>query len=69
MNQYQVTITETTFGGRADLVNKDGIVDYGSLIYITLQRARTAREAIAIMNELTQSMLSSEGESFFYCRS
>lgn len=65
MNQYQVTITETTFGGRADLVNKDGIVDYGSLIYITLQRARTAREAIAIMNELTQQYgYPSEGESF-----
>ncbi|MBP5317645.1 MAG: C69 family dipeptidase [Bacteroidales bacterium] len=64
MNQYQLTITETTFGGRSGLENEGGI-DYGSLIYITLQRARTAREAIAIMDALTQQWgYVSEGESF-----
>lgn len=64
MNQYQLTITETTFGGRSGLENSGGI-DYGSLIYITLQRARTAREAIAVMDALTQQYgYPSEGESF-----
>ena len=64
MNQYQLTITETTFGGRSGLENEGGI-DYGSLIYITLQRARTAREAIAVMDALTQQYgYVSEGESF-----
>lgn len=64
MNQYQLAITETTFGGRHGLENKEGI-DYGSLIYITLQRAKTAREAIAIMDALTQQYgYPSEGESF-----
>lgn len=65
MNEHQVAITETTFGGREELVNKTGIVDYGSLIYITLQRARTAREAIKIIDELSQEYgYPSEGESF-----
>jgi hypothetical protein len=41
MNEYQVTIGETTFGGRPELVDTTGIIDYGSLIYITLQRAAT----------------------------
>ena len=64
MNQHQLTITETTFGGRPGLENEGGI-DYGSLIYITLQRARTAREAISVIDELTQRYgYPSEGESF-----
>lgn len=65
MNEHQLTITETTFGGRPGLENKDGIMDYGSLIYTTLQRARTAREAIKIIDELMQTYgYPSEGESF-----
>jgi len=52
MNEYQLAIGETTYGGRSELRNKDGIIDYGSLIYITLQRAKTAREAIKTMVEL-----------------
>ncbi|MBO4593441.1 MAG: C69 family dipeptidase [Bacteroidaceae bacterium] len=65
MNEHQVVITETTFGGREEMVDSTGIIDYGSLIYITLQRAKTAREAIKIMDELTQKYgYNSEGETF-----
>ncbi len=65
MNEHQLIIMETTFGGRPDLENKNGIIDYGSLIYITLQRARTAREAIKIIDELVQTYgYCSEGDSF-----
>ena len=56
---------ETTFGGREGLENEDGIMDYGSLIYITLQRARTAREAIRTIDQLAQTYgYPSEGETF-----
>ena len=65
MNEHQLIIMETTFGGREGLENKDGIMDYGSLIYVTLQRARTAREAIRTIDELVQTYgYPSEGESF-----
>ena len=65
MNEHQVTIGETTFGGREELADPDGIMDYGSLIYITLQRAKNAREAIKIMADLTaQYGYYSGGESF-----
>ena len=65
MNEHQLIIAETTFGGRHGLNNPDAIMDYGSLIYITLQRVRTAREAIRLMDELTQKYgYYSEGESF-----
>jgi dipeptidase len=66
MNEFQVSIGETTYGGRHELSHQEGaIVDYGSLIYITLQRAKTAREAIKIMDELTKEYgYYSEGESF-----
>jgi dipeptidase len=65
MNENQVAIGETTYGGREELVDTTAIVDYGSLIYITLQRAGTAREAIQIMDELmTTYGYCSEGESF-----
>ncbi len=65
MNEYQVTIGETTFGGRPELVDPTGIIDYGSLIYITLQRSRTAREAVKVMTELVQQYgYYSSGESF-----
>ena len=52
MNEHQLAIGETTFGGRSELTDSTGIIDYGSLIYITLQRAKNAREAIKIMTSL-----------------
>jgi dipeptidase len=65
MNEYQVVIGETTFGGREDLVNPKGIVDYGSLIYLGLQRSKSAREAIKVMTDLVNEYgYCSEGESF-----
>lgn len=65
MNEHQLIISETTFGGREELPNPKGGMDYGSLIYITLQRAKTAREAIKIMDELMQIYgFPSAGESF-----
>lgn len=65
MNEHQLSIGETTFGGLHQLLDTTGIVDYGSLIYITLQRAKTAREAIKVMHELTSTYgYASEGESF-----
>lgn len=65
MNEFQVTIGETTFGGRPELADSTGIIDYGSLIYIGLQRSRSAREAIRIMTDLVQQYgYYSGGESF-----
>lgn len=65
MNEHQLAIGETTYGGRKELENTEGIIDYGSLIYITLQRAKTAREAIKIMGELVAEYgYCSSGESF-----
>ena len=65
MNEHSVIITETTFGGRSELHNPEGIIDYGSLIYITLQRAKTAREAIDIIVDLANTYgYCSSGESF-----
>ncbi len=65
MNEHQVAIGETTFTGRKELINPEGIIDYGSLIYITLQRATTAREAIKIMIDLVNEHgYYSSGESF-----
>ena len=65
MNEHQVAIAETTFGGRKELQVPSGIVDYGSLIYIGLERAKTAREAIQIMTTLAETYgYASEGESF-----
>ena len=65
INEHQVAIGETTYGGRSELVDTTGIIDYGSLIYITLQRAKTAREAIKIMAELVaEHGYYSSGESF-----
>ena len=65
MNQRQLIIGETTWGGREEQVNPDGIMDYGSLIYITLQRATTAREAIQTIVDLANTYgYPSEGESF-----
>ena len=65
MNEWQVAIGETTYGGLESLWGGQGIIDYGSLIYITLQRAKTAREAIKIMGDLVSAYgYVSEGESF-----
>lgn len=65
MNEHQVIIGETTFGGRSELSDPDGLIDYGSLIYITLQRATSAREAIDIIVELANELgYMSSGESF-----
>lgn len=66
MNEHQVAIGETTYGGRSELGEQPGaIIDYGSLIYITLQRAKTAREAIKTMGELVAKYgYYSSGESF-----
>lgn len=65
MNENQVAIGETTFTGRSELGGGNGFLDYGNLIYITLQRARTAREAILIMDELARTYgYSDTGESF-----
>ena len=65
MNEFQLTIGETTFGGRPELVDTTGIIDYGSLIYLALQRSRNAREAIKVMTELVQGYgYYSSGESF-----
>ena len=65
MNDRQLIIAETTYGGRPELADPDGGIDYGSLIYITLQRATTAREAIALIAELANTYgYASSGESF-----
>jgi dipeptidase len=66
MNEYQVAIGETTYGGRKELSKQDGaIMDYGSLIYVALQRSKTAREAIKIMTDLVEEYgYYSSGESF-----
>lgn len=65
MNEHQLAIGETTYGGRDTLRDPTGIIDYGSLIYITLQRAKNAREAIKIISELTSEYgYYSSGESF-----
>ena len=65
MNEYQVAIGETTYGGRSELQDTTGIMDYGSLIYIALQRAKTAREAIHIIADLMDTYgYYSSGESF-----
>ena len=68
INEYQVTIGETTFGGREEMVDTTGIIDYGSLIYIALQRSKTAREAISVMTRLVETYgFCSEGETFTIC--
>ena len=65
MNEFQVSIGETTFGGREELVDTTGIIDYGSLMYIALQRSKTAREAIQTMTNLVAEYgYYSSGESF-----
>ena len=68
INEFQVTIGETIYGGREEMVDCTGILDYGSLIYITLQRSKTAREAIKVMTTLVETYgYNSEGETFTIC--
>ena len=68
INEWQVTIGETTYGGREEMVDTTGIIDYGSLIYLSLQRSRSAREAIAVMTSLAEQYgYNSEGETFTIC--
>ena len=65
INEFQVTIGETTFGGRPELVDTTGVMDYGSLIYVALQRSRSAKEAIKVMTGLVKEYgYCSGGESF-----
>lgn len=68
INEYQVTIGETTYGGRSEMVDPKGGIDYGSLIYLGLQRSKTAREAIKVMTTLVETYgYCSEGETFTIC--
>ncbi len=65
MNEHQLAIGESTFGGRSELRDPDAIMDYGSLMYIALQRARTARQAIQVIADLMEEYgYYSSGESF-----
>lgn len=68
INEWQVSIGETTYGGREEMVDTTGQIDYGSLMYLGLQRAKTAREAIKIMTTLAEKYgYLSEGETFTIC--
>ena len=65
INEHQVGLGETTFGGREELIDPTGIVDYGSLMFIALERSRSAREAIKVMADLVDAYgYGSDGESF-----
>lgn len=68
INEWQVTICETTYGGREEMVDSTGIMDYGSLIYVALQRSKSAREAIKVMTTLANTYgYNSGGETFTIC--
>ena len=68
INEFQVSIAETTYGGREEMEDSAGILDYGSLIYLALQRSKTAREAIQVMTTLAQTYgYNSGGETFTIC--
>ena len=68
INEFQLSIGEPTYGGREEMVDTTGILDYGSLIYVTLQRAKTAREAISVMTSLVEKYgYCSSGETFSIC--
>ena len=67
MNEHQLIIAETTYGGRPELEDPKGIMDYGSLIYVALERAKTAREAIDVVVDLANTYgYYSSGESFSF---
>ncbi len=64
MNEFQLCVGETTYGGRPELVDTTAKMDYGSLIYLSLQRARNSREAIKVIAQLVEEYgYVSEGES------
>ena len=68
INEFQVSIAETTYGGREEMEDSIGILDYGSLIYLALQRSKTAREAVQVMTTLAQTYgYNSGGETFTIC--
>ncbi len=68
INEYQVSIGETTFGGREEMIDTTGLIDYGSLMYLGLQRAKTAREAIKVMTTLAETYgYCSSGETYTIC--
>lgn len=68
INEWQLTIGETTYGGRNEMIDSTGVIDYGSLIYITLQRSKSAREAIRVMTSLVETYgYYSSGETFSIC--
>lgn len=68
INEFQVSIAETTYGGREEMEDSTGILDYGSLIYLALQRSKTAREAIQVMTTLAKTYgYNSGGETFTIC--
>ena len=68
INEWQVTIGETTYGGRPELVDSTGLIDYGTLMDLALQRAKTAREAIEVMTSLAEKYgYCSSGEVFSIC--
>ena len=68
INEFQLSIGETTYGGREEMIDTTGILDYGSLIYVTLQRTKTAREAISVMTSLVEKYgYCSSGETFSIC--
>jgi dipeptidase len=65
MNEHQVAIGETTFGGKEELTDSTGLIDYGSLMFLSIQRAKSAREAIKVIAELMNTYgYASSGESF-----
>lgn len=68
INEWQVTIGETTFGGREEMCDTTGLLDYGSMIGLALQRSKTAREAIKVLTSLAETYgYNSEGETFTIC--
>ena len=68
MNEKQVSMVETTWDGRKELLNKEGYLDYFTLMHLVLQRAASAREAIEVMHNLVQEFgYNSTGESFAVC--
>ena len=65
INEYQVALGETTFGGREELIDKNGLIDYGSLMFMALERSKSAREAIKVMADLVEEYgYGSDGETF-----
>ncbi len=65
MNEHQVAIGESTFGGRSELVDSTGLMDYGALMFLAIQRSKNAREAIKVIAQLTEKYgYASSGESF-----